>query len=268
MSAPLRSRGFRDETGAGGRRDLPEEVAVALSYDGTTQAVMMATPADLEDFARGFTLTEGLAEPAEIEEIAVQAAAGGIDLQIRLLPGAAARLAARRRGRAGPVGCGLCGIESIAEALRPVAPVPPSGLRLAAGEVAAAMAALAAAQPLHRATAAVHAAGLWVPGRGLVMAREDVGRHNALDKLAGAMAAAGVAAGTGALVLTSRLSLDLVQKAAVLGVPAVIAAAAPTAAAVDCAEAAGITVAAQARAGRFALYAHPGRVEEAAGAAR
>ncbi|MFN6979074.1 MAG: formate dehydrogenase accessory sulfurtransferase FdhD, partial [Gemmobacter sp.] len=211
--------------GPAGARGLAEEVAVAVSYNGMTQAVMMATPADLEDFARGFTLTEGIADPAAIAGIEPVSVPEGIDLRIWLRPDAAARLAERRRSMAGPVGCGLCGLESLAEAMRPVLPVT-AVLTMTAAEVMAAMAALPAHQPLHDATRAAHCAALFVPRRGIVLAREDVGRHNALDKLAGGLIAAGIAAGQGALVVTSRVSVDLVQKAGRMGAPVLIAASA------------------------------------------
>lgn len=250
----------RAASGLQGRREVPEEVAVALTCNGTTQAVMMASPADLTDFARGFLLTEGIADPAEVDSIEAIETPRGIDVQIWLTAGAAARLEARRRSRAGPVGCGLCGIESLEEATRSVTPVPPSALRLTADQVASAMAALAPAQALHIATRAAHAAGFWVPGQGMVAVREDVGRHNALDKLAGALVAAGADVSAGAVLLTSRVSLDMVQKCARLGAPVLIAAAAPTGAALDLAMAAGITVVACARGERFEVFTHAGRI--------
>jgi FdhD protein len=249
--------------GIPGRRDVPEEIAVALTYDGVTQAVMMATPADLKDFGLGFTLTEGIAAPGAVQSVEVDEGPAGIDLRLWLAPGAGAELAARRRSRAGPVGCGLCGIESLQAATAAPPPVPPSGLRLAPGDVAQAMAAMPASQALHGATRAAHAAGFVVPGRGLVALREDVGRHNALDKLAGALWQTGVSPGTGAVVMTSRLSVDLVQKVARLGAPVLIGAAAPTAAAVDLAEACGITLVALARGDRFEVFSHPARVQSA-----
>lgn len=242
--------------GTPGRREVPEEVAVALTCNGTTQAVMMATPADLEDFARGFLLTEGIADPTEVQSIEVVETSRGIDVQIWLSDGAQTRLEARRRSRMGPVGCGLCGIESLEEATRDL-PVVTVDLRLTAGDVTAAMAALAPMQPLHMATRAAHAAGFWVPGQGMVAVREDVGRHNALDKLAGALVGADR---SGAVVLTSRVSLDMVQKCARLGAPVLIAAAAPTAAALEAAEKAGLTVVACARGDRFEVFTHPHRI--------
>jgi FdhD protein len=239
-----------------GDRVLPEERAVALSFNGTTQAVMMATPADLEDFAFGFALTEGIARPEEVLSVEVVPAGNGIDLQVWLQPQAEARLSARRRTMAGPVGCGLCGIDSIEQALRHVAPVPHGAFRMTPAQVMAAVAALPGAQPLHDATRAAHCAAFWAGG--LIAAREDVGRHNALDKLAGWAARAGQPAG--AVVLTSRVSIDLVQKVAAMGCGVLIAVSAPTADAVALADSAGITLIALARPDRFEAYTHTDRI--------
>ena len=243
-----------------GDRRLPAEVAVALSFNGTTQAVMMATPADLEDFALGFALTEGIATTAEIDSITAVETTGGIDVQVWLHPQAEARLANRRRTMAGPVGCGLCGIDSLAEAVRALPPVPASDLYLTPGQVFAAVAALPGGQPLHDATRAAHAAGFWTPDHGMVAVCEDVGRHNALDKLAGRLTRTGQDFGIGAVVLTSRLSIDLVQKCAVMGAPVMIAVSAPTVAAVALAESCGITLIALARADRFEVFTHSSRI--------
>ncbi len=241
-------------------RLLPEETPVAFSYNRVAHAVMMASPVDLEDFALGFSLTEGIVGYAgEIEELAIVAAPGGVELRMWVPEARMAALDRRRRRMAGPTGCGLCGLESLADAVRPP-PMVARGTVLPASSIAQAMATLAGAQPLGVATRAVHAAGYWVAGEGLVAAREDVGRHNALDKLAGALAGRGVAAGAGVLVLTSRVSIELVQKAAVMGVPVLVAVSAPTALAVRVAEAAGITLVGVARADGFEVFTHPWRV--------
>jgi FdhD protein len=240
-----------------GDRVLPEEVAVALTFNGTTQAVMMATPADLEDFGYGFALTEGIASPEEILSVEVQPLPRGQDVQLWLTTEAEARLAARRRRMAGPVGCGLCGIDSIDQALREVPQVRPSPFRMTPTQVMAAVSALPGAQRLHDATRATHCAAFW-NGR-LALSREDVGRHNALDKLAGAMRRSRTAP-EGAILLTSRVSTDMVQKVAMLGAPLVIAVSAPTAEAVALAEASGITLIALARADRFEVFAHSDRL--------
>lgn len=237
-----------------GSRDLPAEVAVALSYNGTTQAVMMATPADLEDFALGFTLTEGIARRDEVEGVTVVETPLGLDVQIWLAAGAGRRLEARRRNMIGPVGCGLCGIDSLEQAMRVPPAVPPSDLVLTAPMVLRAMAALNGNQPLHDLTRATHAAAFYRPADDSITLREDVGRHNALDKLVGALGDADASAG--AVVLTSRISIDLVQKCAALGAPVLIAASAPTAAAVAMADVAGITLIALTRGERFEVFTH------------
>jgi len=249
--------------GAGALRDgsraLPAEVAVAISYNGSTQAVMMATPADLADFARGFTLTEGIATLDEIESIEAVETPRGIDLQIWLAGAAADRQAKRRRSMAGPVGCGLCGIDSLEEAMRVARPVPPSDFAMTPAQVMAAMAALPGHQPLHDATRAAHCAAFWTP-EGIALSREDVGRHNALDKLIGALAGGAGQPQAGAVVLTCRTSVDMVQKACAAGFPILIAVSAPTAAAVQMAEAAGLTLIALARPDGFELFTHPHRI--------
>lgn len=241
-----------------GERVLPEEVAVALSFNGTTQAVMMATPAYLEDFGVGFALTEGIASPEEILSIEVEAVPRGYDVQVWLRPEAEARLAKRRRTMSGPVGCGLCGIDSIDQALREVPVVEPSRFRLTPAQVREAVASLPGEQRLHDATRAVHGAAFW-NGR-VLLVREDVGRHNALDKLVGGMLRQGIAP-QGAVLLTSRVSTDMVQKVAMLGAPMIIAVSAPTVEAVELAERSGITLIALARGDRFEVFSHTDRLK-------
>jgi FdhD protein len=251
---PRLSFGARIEPG---ERVLPEESAVALSFNGTTQAVMMATPADLVDFAYGFALTEGIATPDEVDSVEILRGGRGVDVQVWLAAPAEDRLKDRRRTMAGPVGCGLCGIDSIEQALREPAPVPPGPFRMTPAQVMAAVAALPAYQPLHDATRAAHCAAFWTP-EGLLAAREDVGRHNALDKLAGHLVR--TPHPDGAVVLTSRVSIDMVQKVAAIGAPVLIAVSAPTADAVALADRLGITLIALARAERFELFTHSDRL--------
>lgn len=242
-------------------RPLPEEVPLALVYNGSTLAVMMGTPDDLEDFATGFSLTEGIVTcPADLGDIEVLRHASGIELRMWLPNNHAARLAARRRAMVGPVGCGLCGIDSLDQALRQPRALPADTLHLTSADLSAAMDGLRACQPLHDETRAVHAAGFYIPGQGIVAAREDVGRHNALDKLCGSLARGGIAPETGAIILTSRVSVDMVQKSANFGAPCLIAASAPTTAGVALAETAGITLAARAKAGRAQVFTHPSRI--------
>lgn len=254
---------WRDGAQLAGARTVPEEVAVAFTYNGGTQAVMMATPADLEDFAVGFSLTEGIVRTVgEIERLEVVAEFVGIELRMWLPDASARALTERRRHSAGPTGCGLCGIESLSEAVRALPPVA-EGAPVAAADIAAALDALAPLQALNHATRAVHAAAFWRKGEGIVAVREDVGRHNALDKLIGALARRGVAGSSGVLLMTSRVSVELVQKAAVAGMPILVAVSAPTALAVRTAEAAGITLVAVARADGFEVFSHARRIATA-----
>ncbi|GEO85770.1 MULTISPECIES: formate dehydrogenase accessory sulfurtransferase FdhD [Alphaproteobacteria] len=259
-STRIREVQFRNGVLAEGSRIVPEEVPIAFSYGGTTHAVMMATPADLEDFALGFSLSEGIiSAAADIVSVEMMEAGDGIDLQIVLADGTAEALTARRRHMAGPVGCGLCGIESIEQATRSVAPVDAGDFSLTPAQIAEAVWLLGDGQSLNRETRAVHGAGFFIPGQGLVCLREDVGRHNALDKLAGAVMRSGLAGGHGAVVVTSRLSVEMVQKTAALRSAVLIAVSAPTALAVRTAEAAGITLVGIARGDEFEIFTRPER---------
>jgi FdhD protein len=247
-------------------RLIAEETAVAFTYNGGTYAVMMASPQDLEDFAVGFSLTEGLiGTPDDIRDFDIVAQAigdhgAGIELRMWLAAPCGAALAERRRHMAGPTGCGLCGIESLAEALRPVPRVEQDLGVFRPDDIMRALAALGPRQDLNRQTRAVHAAAFWRSDRGLVAVREDVGRHNALDKLCGALTREGVAGSSGMVLLTSRVSVEMVQKTAALGAPLIVAVSAPTALAIRTAEAAGITLVAIARDDGFEVFTYPHRI--------
>jgi FdhD protein len=251
--------------GAAGRdRAIPQEAPVALVYDGATYAVMMASPSDLEDFAFGFSLAEGIvAAPEEIESLEVVEHDKGIELRMWLSTDRGRNLAERRRRLAGPTGCGLCGIESL-EAAVAACPCVSADLTVTAKDIAAALAALPSAQVLNQQTRAVHGAGFWTRERGLVALAEDVGRHNALDKLIGRLRRSRVDPGSGLVLLTSRVSVEMVQKGAMAGVPILVAVSAPTALALKTAEEAGITLVAVARADGFEVFTHPHRIEGAA----
>ncbi len=243
-----------------GERTLAEETPIALVHDGSTTAVMMATPADLEDFGLGFSLSEGIVRsPDEIRDLDIAIGDLGVEVRMWLTADRGRELAARRRHMAGPTGCGLCGIDSLSAAIRPVAPVQDDALTVSGPDLLAAMTAMEEAQRLSQLTRAVHAAGLW-QGPGRLRLREDVGRHNALDKLIGATARQGGGAADGVLLLTSRVSVEMVQKAATLGAPIVCAVSAPTALAVRTAEAAGLTLVGVTRADGFEVFTHPRRV--------
>ncbi len=252
---------WRDSAWRHGERTVPEETPIALTYNRLSHAVMMATPADLHDFAVGFSLAEGIIEtPADIQEFETISAPLGVELRLWISPGHLTALETRRRRLAGATGCGMCGLESLEAAMRPV-PTVPAGQRYTAAHIMAATASLQAAQTLGRETRAVHAAGFWTPQAGLVALREDVGRHNALDKLSGALALRGTAAATGILVLTSRISIELVQKAARMGAPVLVAVSAPTALAVRVAEQAGMTLVGVSRNDGFEVFCREERIK-------
>jgi FdhD protein len=257
---------WRDGHLSEGARAIPEETAIALTYNGGTYAVMMATPQNLRDFAVGFSLSEGVVLSAEdIESFEIVELDDGIELRMWLAQSRADRLSERRRHIAGPTGCGLCGIDSIAEAVRPAAIVAP-GQSFSAREIMAAMQSIPPLQTINIETRAVHAAAFWTPARGIVALREDVGRHNALDKLAGALAQDKTSTSEGIVLLTSRVSVEMVQKTAAMGAPMMVAVSAPTALAVRMADAAGITLAAIARADGFEVFTHPNRINFGDGA--
>jgi FdhD protein len=227
---------------------------------------MMATPADLEDFAVGFALTEGLIDTdMGALDVEIVVSELGIELRSRL-PGERQRqYAARRRSMAGPTGCGLCGIESLEQATREL-PMLENALRVHASALIDAMDRLPAAQKLNQQTRAVHAAAFWNPETGALIVREDVGRHNALDKLAGALTRQRVAGSSGVVLMTSRVSVELVQKAARIGASIIAAISAPTALAVRTAQACGLTLVAVMRGRDFEVFTHPARIIEQASA--
>lgn len=251
---------------AAGRPDrrvetIAEEDPVALVFNALSYAVMMATPADLEDFALGFSLTEGiLGSIDELYDIEVERLPRGAEVRMRIAASRFADLRARRRNLAGRTGCGLCGVDSIAEALRPVAKVG-SDLSIAPDAIHAAMQAFPERQTLNRDVGAVHAAAFARADGTLVAVREDVGRHNALDKLVGHLARSRIDAGTGFVVVSSRCSYEMVHKTAAAGAPLIASVSAPTALAVEFAEEAGVGLCAFAREGRFTVYAAPSRVK-------
>lgn len=260
-----------------GRREphvetLAEELPVALVYNGISHAVMLASPADLEDFALGFSLSEGIIDspddlldaeilPADLGESVALAGTTerGLSVELKVTLRCFMRLKERRRTLAGRTGCGLCGTESLAEAVRPVGREA-ACIEIEAAALERAMAALPSHQHLQKATGATHAAAWCAPDGEVLTVREDVGRHNALDKLIGALARAGTDPATGFVVVTSRASYEMVYKAAHAGFGLLAAVSAPTGLAVRTAEAAELVLAGFVRGDRATIYSHPDRV--------
>ena len=239
-----------------------EETPVAIVYNGIPHVVMMATPADLEDFALGFSLTEELIRsPEDLEQLEVVRYSRGVEIQAIVAERCAAAIAERTRRLTGRTGCGICGADGVDAVLKTIHTVPPGG-RVSVAALERALEALSTRQPLNAASGAVHAAA-WARADGTVeLVREDVGRHNALDKLVGAALAARLDAATGFVVVTSRASFEMVQKAAVLGVPLLAAISGPTGLAVRVARESGLTLVGFARGDRFTAYTHPERLGE------
>ncbi|MEZ5453540.1 MAG: formate dehydrogenase accessory sulfurtransferase FdhD [Thiothrix sp.] len=241
---------------------IAEEVPVALVYNGISQAVMLASPTDLEDFALGFSLSEGvIARSSDLYVVEIVHTPAGIELQLEIASQAFQGLKATRRQLAGRTGCGLCGLESLQQAMRPVPQVANTGWQIAPSVLEHAMMQLPDLQVLHQTTGGVHAAA-WVDLAGNIrLIREDVGRHNALDKLLGALwKQAGWCPADGFLFLTSRASHELVYKAAFAGIELVAAVSAPTSLALRHAHKAGMTLIGWVRQARFTVYCGEGRL--------
>jgi FdhD protein len=240
---------------------LAAEVPVALVYNGRPHAVMMCTPADLEDFGVGFTVTELIAEAGDIKRTDVVKYARGIELQMEIPAGAAEKLSERTRAITGRTGCGLCGVEVIGDALREPRLIT-SSFKVSRDALWRAGETLGAQQPLNRETNAIHAAA-WATADGtLRVVREDVGRHNALDKVIGALARERIDPSEGFVVVTSRASYELVQKAAVANIPLLAAVSRPTVLAVELAETAGMTLVGLLRGRTANVYAHVERISD------
>jgi FdhD protein len=239
---------------------VAREVPIAFEYNGISHAVMLATPADLHDFALGFSLSEGIATPAQCYGVEVHESEAGVTLSIEIAAAAFMALKARRRTLAGRTGCGICGTESLDQVLRPLPDLSSLQFELTPAALARAHDGLADVQPLQHATGAAHGAVWCGPDGTILLAREDVGRHNALDKLIGALARSRVHTGQGFALVTSRASVEMVQKSASAGIGVLAAVSAPTALAVRTAEGCGQTLIGFARGAVFSVYTHPGRV--------
>lgn len=250
-----------DRAGEAEQSPVATEVPVALVYNGRPHVVMMCTPQDLEDFATGFTVTEGIAAARDLRRLDVVRYSRGIEVQVEIPADDAERLATRARTLTGRTGCGLCGVEVIEEAVREARLVR-SATTFQRASLWKAGESLRQHQPLNHETNAIHAAA-WCTSDGEPrVVREDVGRHNAVDKVIGALSRAkqDAAASEGFLVVTSRASYELVQKAAVAGIPLLAAVSRPTALAVQLAQDAGITLVGLLRGRTANVYAHPARI--------
>lgn len=235
---------------------VAEETAVALVYNGISHVVMMCTPQHLHELALGFSLSEGiLGRRSECYDIQTESSEHGIAVHLEIAAARFVALKERRRSISGRTGCGLCGIDSLAAALPQTVPVVRSG-NIQAAHIAAALAQFDQAQPLRQHTGSLHAAA-WVADGRIQAAFEDVGRHNALDKLLGHLAQTETAPQNGFVLLSSRASYEMVAKAAALGIGCIAAVSAPTALAVRIADQAGITLIGYARAERQTVYTHP-----------
>jgi FdhD protein len=239
---------------------LAEETPVALVYNGISHAVMMASPADLEDFALGFSVSEGIADDkSDIGEIETVAVDQGIEVRIELSSRAFWRLKERRRTLAGRTGCGLCGVDSLEQTVRVMQPVT-ADVKVSLDGIHRALDNLPEAQVNNRATRSMHAAAFATAQGELRLVREDVGRHNALDKLIGALLRGDIDPASGVCLITSRCSYEMVQKAVVTGFPILAAVSAPTLMARRLAEAHNLTLIALARHDSAVLVSHPERV--------
>ena len=239
---------------------VAEERPVALHYYRLPYVVMLASPADLEDLGVGFTLSEGIVDAAdEIRDVRLVTDGGALAVHLDIAGERLSRILQRQRNLTGRTGCGLCGVESVEEAIRHPAAVR-EGVRVTSAEIHAELEKLHTQQPVNLRTGSVHAAAWALPGKGIQLIREDVGRHNALDKVIGALVRAGTDLSQGYLIITSRASYEMVQKAATVGVSLIVAVSAPTALAIDLAVETGVTLIGFARADRHVVYTNPQRL--------
>lgn len=240
---------------------VADEVPVVLVYNTQPHVVMLATPLNLEDFALGFSLTEGIIQhPAELQSIRVVQRSKGVEVRMTIPEQRCEGMQGKGKNMTGRTGCGLCGATTLEQAIRRPMPVG-AGLALDAAMLSKALADMPKKQTLNQLTGAVHAAAWLDPTRGIVMVREDVGRHNALDKLIGALAKAHCNFDQGWLLVTSRASYEMVQKAASVGITLLVAISAPTGLAIQLAEECGLTLIGFARNDNHVIYTHPHRLQ-------
>jgi FdhD protein len=261
--APVRSLAVRRFRGGEWRDtldDVAAEVPVALSYNTIPHVVMLATPRDLEDLGVGFTVSEALVgDYSEVREVLLDTSSGAHEVRISVIGSRLGAMLERRRNLTGRTGCGVCGAETVEDAIRRPPPVAPGGSTTREALVGA-LRGLRGLQPLGALAGSLHAAA-WVTWGGEVqLVREDVGRHNALDKLIGAKLRRGDDLSQGHVLVTSRASYEMVQKTATLGIRMLVAVSAPTALGVELARDCGVTLVGFAREEQQVVYSHPGRV--------
>ena len=240
---------------------VAEEVPVVLVYNNVPHVVMLTTPLNLEDFALGFSLTEGIiGNPVQLQSIRVVQRSKGIEVRMNIPDACFEQISGKGRNMTGRTGCGLCGATSLEQAIKPPRAVG-EGLILDAKRLSRAMDEMYQKQTLNQITGAVHAAGWLHPELGVTTVREDVGRHNALDKLIGSLSKTQTNFNDGWLLVTSRASYEMVQKAASVGITLLAAISAPTALAIRLAEECGLTLVGFTRNENHVIYTHPHRLQ-------
>ncbi|OFV93602.1 MAG: formate dehydrogenase family accessory protein FdhD [Acidobacteria bacterium RIFCSPLOWO2_02_FULL_64_15] len=254
-------RRSRDGTDTIAVDEVAEEAPIAFTYHNIPHVVMLATPADLEDLAVGFTVSEALvANASEISSVDVIRSADAIEVRVGVASERVSQIVKRQRNLTGRTGCGLCGVETVEEAIRRP-PAVGAGVRVTSAELHAALAELETRQRLNARTGSVHAAAWVRPGRGVEIVREDVGRHNALDKVIGALLRSSTDPAAGFAIVTSRASYEMVQKTATAGIAFLVAVSAPTGLAIRLAQACGLTLVGFARAHQHVVYAGAERLD-------
>ncbi len=262
QSRQVKVNNWQNHASQSGQDDIATETPVALTYNRLSHVVMMVTPDDLEDFALGFSLTEGIIpSPAELLSVRVLPRDGGMEVAMIIAEEWFDRLTTQRRNLTGRTGCGLCGAERIEQALRYPEPVS-NTLRVSHAGLQQAIATLQQHQPLQALTGATHGAAWCSPEGKILLLREDVGRHNALDKLLGALAKQAFDPASGFLLISSRASYEMVYKAASMGVQLLLAVSAPTTLAIEFAERCGLSLVGFARPGRHNVYTFAQRIQD------